>query len=77
MVLDGSGNLFGTATSGGPQGDGTVFELPAGSQTLTTLASFNGSNGATPQGNLIEDASGNGRFIHTLIGLPQPDGHRP
>ena len=40
-------------------GDGTVFELAQGSGTITTLASFNGTNGATPAAGLIMDSSGN------------------
>jgi uncharacterized repeat protein (TIGR03803 family) len=67
MARDSSGKLFGTAASGGTQGDGTVFELPAGSHTITTLATFNGANGSTPEGNLVEDTSGN-LFGTTLSG---------
>ena len=40
LVEDGNGNLFGTTKYGGVQGDGTVFELAAGSGTKITLASF-------------------------------------
>ena len=39
--------------------DGTVFEIAQGSGTITTLASFNGTNGADPYAGLVEDASGN------------------
>ena len=59
LVVDASGNLFGTTSQGGDSGYGTVFELASGSNTITTLASFDGTNGANPQGSLIEDASGN------------------
>jgi uncharacterized repeat protein (TIGR03803 family) len=59
LVMDGSGNLYGTAVYGGAYGDGTVFELPAGSRTITTLASFNGIDGDGPYGGLIMDKSGN------------------
>jgi uncharacterized repeat protein (TIGR03803 family) len=59
VLMDSAGNLFGTTTKGGPWGDGTVFEVASGSGTITTLASFNGTNGASPQGGVIEDASGN------------------
>src|SRR5262245_53881195 len=38
---------------------GSVFELPVGSHTITTLATFNNSNGAFPVGGLISDAGGN------------------
>ncbi len=42
-----------------PSSDGTVFELAQGSGTITTLASFNGTNGAQPEAALIMDSSGN------------------
>ena len=64
LVEDSSGDLFGTTASGGPYGDGTVFEAIARTNSrpgirLTTLASFNGTNGADPTGSLVEDSSGN------------------
>ena len=36
-----------------------MFEVAAGSGTITTIASFNGSNGEHPEAGLIEDSSGN------------------
>ncbi len=59
LLLDGSGNLFGTTSAGGASGDGTVFELAQGSGTITTLASFNGTNGSDPVAGLLMDGSGN------------------
>ncbi len=59
LIMDSSGNLYGTTTGGGASGDGTVFELAHGSGTITTLASFNGTNGADPAASLIMDSSGN------------------
>jgi len=59
LVMDSSGNLYGTTSYEGGSSDGTVFELAHGSRTITTLASFNGSNGATPYGGLLRDSSGN------------------
>ncbi len=59
LIMDTSGNLYGTTSGGGASGDGTVFELAKGSSTLTTLASFNGSNGQNPFAGLIMDSSGN------------------
>ncbi len=58
VVLDNSGDLFGTTLSGGSSGEGTVFEIANGSSTITTLASFSGANGANPIGALLMDASG-------------------
>ena len=59
LIMDSSGNLFGTTRGGGASGYGTVFELQAGSGTITTLASFNGTDGAYPRSALIMDSSGN------------------
>ncbi len=65
LVMDASGNLYGTTLSGGTYGYGTVFELSptaSGMWTETTLHSFdlNGTDGAYPgTGGLIFDASGN------------------
>jgi uncharacterized repeat protein (TIGR03803 family) len=59
LVEDSSGNLFGTTGGGGASGDGTVFEVQQGSGTVTTLAAFNGANGANPLSTLLEDSSGN------------------
>ncbi len=73
LVEDSSGNLFGFTTSGGTSADGTVFEVKAGSDVITPVVSFNGSNGANPQGNLIEDGNGN-LFGTTGLGGPSGDG---
>lgn len=64
VVLDASGNLYGTTSHGGPtynggdSGDGTVFEIAKASGRITTLVSFDGTNGAFPNG-VVLDASGN------------------
>ncbi|HEY1687042.1 MAG TPA: choice-of-anchor tandem repeat GloVer-containing protein [Tepidisphaeraceae bacterium] len=59
LIADAAGNLYGTAFYGGSGGEGTVFELAAGSSTITTLAEFDGDNGAFPMTSLIADSSGN------------------
>src|SRR5271156_4228258 len=59
VALDASGNLYGTTTSEGVDADGTIFEVAHGTTTATTIASFNGTNGADPLGGLVLDASGN------------------
>jgi uncharacterized repeat protein (TIGR03803 family) len=50
LVLDGEGNLYGTTQFGGAHdfGDGTVFEVAKGSDSITDLLSFNYSNGVSP-----------------------------
>ena len=68
LVMDAQGNLFGTTIGvglpffdGSPSSDGSVFELPSGSNTILTLATFNlaGDNGSAPQSSLSIDRSGN------------------
>ena len=58
--MDAQGNLFGTTNQGGVNDSGSVWELPVGSSSLTTVAAFNGSNGANPfYGGVTFDANGN------------------
>jgi uncharacterized repeat protein (TIGR03803 family) len=68
LLLDGSGNLFGTTFYGGNDrcnqgiaGCGVVFELsPSGGHWLFNHAyTFQGYDGQLPNGNLIMDSSGN------------------
>ena len=73
LLVDGSGNVFGTTSAGGASNDGTVFEIAAGTHNLTTLVTFNGSNGQSPEVGLIEDASGN-LFGTTYQGGVSKDG---
>lgn len=40
-------------------GYGTVFEVPSGTSTITTVGTFNGSNGANPNSPLTIDSNGN------------------
>jgi uncharacterized repeat protein (TIGR03803 family) len=57
-VMDGAGNIYGTTTSGGAHGQGTIYELSADHQTFTTLHDFNSADGASPSGALLIDAAG-------------------
>lgn len=65
LVIDGKGNLYGTAVEGGPAGSfGVVFELspPVTGSTAwseTVLYAFTGHNGADPYARLVIDAKGN------------------
>jgi uncharacterized repeat protein (TIGR03803 family) len=59
LVMDESGNLFGTTTTGGTYGDGTIFEIPAGTNSVTTLASFNGDSPPPPFSDTLLDENGN------------------
>lgn len=73
LIADSAGNFCGTTSEGGANNDGTVFELPAGSSSIITLATFNGANGARPLGGLIADAAGN-LFGTTFNGGANGDG---
>jgi hypothetical protein len=64
LLIDQAGNLFGTATAGGKDGLGVVFETsPAsgGSWTTRLLHSFTGIHldGAYPNATLVMDSAGN------------------
>jgi uncharacterized repeat protein (TIGR03803 family) len=59
LMRDQTGTLYGTTGGGGTVGDGTVYKLDAGKETI--LYNFTGmpSDGAGPQGVLVRDAAGN------------------
>ena len=62
LIVDANGDLFGTMKSGGPNGDGEVFEIKKTASgyasTPIVVASFNGTNGDLPLAGLIADANG-------------------
>jgi uncharacterized repeat protein (TIGR03803 family) len=63
LILDASGNLYGTTNSGGAHGGGTVFELTPGDGgwALTALYSFCNQEGCVglPQAGVAMDQAGN------------------
>jgi uncharacterized repeat protein (TIGR03803 family) len=59
LISDEAGNLYGTTSTGGSGGGGSVFELSYGTWTLTTLSSFSGGAGCGPTGSLVMDNAGN------------------
>jgi uncharacterized repeat protein (TIGR03803 family) len=61
LILDTSGNLYGTTYWGGAYARGGVFELIPNSGTWTEklLFSFNPNDAFSPDSGLILDASGN------------------
>ena len=66
LITDAKGDLFGTTSGGGADGDGTAFEIantgtfchPVYASAPTTLVTFNGANGSSPESALIADAKG-------------------
>jgi len=62
-----NGNFYGTTSTGGTNGNGTVFMMtPAGA--LTTLLSFAGTNGAQPYGRLLVNTNTGDMLGTTLNG---------
>jgi uncharacterized repeat protein (TIGR03803 family) len=59
VTLDAQGNFYGTSPEGGAYGDGMLWEIVRGSNTVTTLVSFNGSNRSPSLGGLAVDGEGN------------------
>lgn len=74
VLLDAAGNLYGSFSEAGPYGYGALYRLsPSGSgwnETTIHGFSFQGDDGATPQGGFIQDADGNlyGTTVHDATG---------
>ncbi|MCX6927535.1 MAG: hypothetical protein NT154_30660, partial [Verrucomicrobia bacterium] len=58
LVQGSDGNLYGTTEFGGANGRGTVFRVTTNG-VLTTLNSFNGTNGSHPAASLVQGTDGN------------------
>ena len=60
VIMDGAGNLYGTTSMGGANGDGTVYEISAAG-TESILHSFDGypTDGQLPWAGLAMDNAGN------------------
>jgi uncharacterized repeat protein (TIGR03803 family) len=73
LIVDSSGNLYGTSEMGGRSSDGTVYELSptgTGTYTQTVLVIFSGYNGAAPTDELIL----NGGYLYGTTSLGGADG---
>lgn len=58
LLLDGTGNLYGTAPQGGALGEGVVYKIGRHGHE-TVLHSFGGTDGSGPGSGLVGDAAGN------------------
>lgn len=58
LIRDKHNNIYGSTTSGGPGGGGTVFEYTA-KGAFKVLYAFGGADGFSPQGRLLQDRQGN------------------
>jgi uncharacterized repeat protein (TIGR03803 family) len=60
LTLDAAGNVYGATCAGGPNEDGTIFELVKDQKwAISVLHTFDGSDGTCPNGGLIFDAESN------------------
>ena len=62
VILDASGNLYGTTSAGGTYGYGTVFELKRSAHSFTEVILYEftlGLDGGTPYAGLVMDSKGN------------------
>ena len=60
VILDASGNLYGTTAYGGADGHGTVFKVDITTGDETIVHSFGGApDGANPNAGLVQDTAGN------------------
>ena len=68
LVMDASGNFYGTTSAGGLNNTGTVFKItPAGVESvLYSFGTTTSGDGANPRAGLVMDASGN--FYGTTFG---------
>jgi uncharacterized repeat protein (TIGR03803 family) len=64
LVQTTNGSFFGTTSTGGVYGDGTIFKITLGG-ALTTIHNFDGTDGVLPWGGLVQATSGN--FYGTTV----------
>jgi uncharacterized repeat protein (TIGR03803 family) len=82
-VIGSGGALYGTTYNGGTYGKGTVFKIEISSDHETVIHSFNGQDGAHPDGNVLEikgtlygtTAQGGSGLAGTVFKMSASSGH--
>jgi uncharacterized repeat protein (TIGR03803 family) len=59
LIMDAAGNLYSTASAGGPHGNGMVFRLDTNDNETVLYTFTGGADGQFPYGGLVRDAAGN------------------
>jgi uncharacterized repeat protein (TIGR03803 family) len=59
VTFDSEGNLYGATDGNNGSNFGTIYKIAKGSNAITAVASFNGTNGSGPSASLSFDSSGN------------------
>jgi len=59
LIMDNAGNLYGTASQGGANGKGAIFEISVQGSERALYAFKGGSDGANPYSGVILDGAGN------------------
>ncbi|HEX5323605.1 MAG TPA: choice-of-anchor tandem repeat GloVer-containing protein, partial [Capsulimonadaceae bacterium] len=67
LMLGNDGNLYGTAIHSGPNGDGAIFMISRDGTAYNVLHFFDGTDGAVPQGGLLQGTDG-GLYGTTFTG---------
>jgi uncharacterized repeat protein (TIGR03803 family) len=59
VIRDSAGNLYGTTSQGGPNGQGVVFKLDTAGHETALYSFTGGADGGYPNAGVIRDSSGN------------------
>ena len=59
LVMDSQGNLYGTASAGGTEDTGTVYEVTTSGEQHVIYSFAGGNDGQYPQSGLVMDSQGN------------------
>jgi uncharacterized repeat protein (TIGR03803 family) len=66
LIQGSDGMLYGMTYQGGTGNKGVIFKISTGGSAFAKLMDFNGTNGAYPQGNLMEEST-----THSLFGMAE------
>lgn len=71
LIQDNEGYLYGTGSSGGTSGGGTIYKVDPAAGTATAIVSFNAATGTKPYGGLLLASNG---YLYGMTTLNGPTG---